>query len=801
MGAADAIGDFDVVREIGRGGMGVVYEARQRALDRRVALKVLHGIGRSNPQAVERFRREAASAARLAHPNIIQVYAFGEAGGFHYIAMEYVDGPSLDRVLVDGRCPDLAASHVETLRFTDTSDPTLKLPVERLPAGRRPPPHPCPAGGAERRKELESYIRILIEAARGLHAAHEVGVLHRDVKPANILIDSGGHVKLADFGLARNEAAGDTVTASGEVLGTLAYMSPEQVSPRRTPVTRRSDVYALGVTLYEIVAGQRPFEHPTAHVVMHMIQTAEPVRPRRLDPTVPRDLETICLKAIEKDPERRYPTALEFAEDLERYLRDEPILARPAGTFTQLARFIRRRRISLAVSALLAAAAVVIAVLVWRDRVKEAETQERQLEWNRKDARQKLEASLMRTLGGQAGEVLAMLDAAEKLDPDLSDVYLHRGLLYFNLDQPDRALADIDRGLAKFPADAALLFARGTVLRFMGRESEARAALDAARLDTIADPIRLTALGIFQTTNGWARDAVRTLEMAKQQAPGWPQSRFGLALASYRLARFDSALDALKTFLDLDPRHVAGHALLVIIHVARAQSARGEDRAFILGETRAALDELEAVAPGEALTAAVEAAATSLSATDDGGAALREAMVRAEEAINAAPPGRPRVSAGIVYELLAQLAVPIDRERARAYAERALNVRRGTDVARVVLADLDALAGRIESAVAQYRSVVKDYPQAPLAAARMLRLGLDRPDVLLPDEVTTLVTSLHATRPEDPDLILPAADAAAGHPSLRTEALDLYQLARSLYRKRGNDAQVAEVAARMERLR
>ena len=133
----------------------------------------------------------------------------------------------------------------------------------------------------------DRYLRILIDAARALHAAHEVGVLHRDIKPANILIDSGGRVKLADFGLARRETAGDTVTASGEVLGTLAYMSPEQVAPKRVPITRRADVYALGVTLYEILTGRRPFEHPTAHVVMHLIQTTEPPRPRKLDPGGP----------------------------------------------------------------------------------------------------------------------------------------------------------------------------------------------------------------------------------------------------------------------------------------------------------------------------------------------------------------------------------------------------------------------------------------------------------------------------------------------------------------------------------
>jgi serine/threonine protein kinase/Flp pilus assembly protein TadD len=787
----ETIGDFEVVREIGRGGMGVVYEARQVSLNRRVALKVLPGIGRSSGQAVERFRREASSAAKLTHPNIIQVYAFGEERGHHFIAMEYVDGPSFERVLLEGKCPDL----IESEEATFALDTDRTVPIHHV-AERPVSKAPCPDAMA-RRKDLDRYLRILIDTARALHAAHEMGVLHRDVKPANILLDSRGHVKLADFGLARREAAGDTVTSSGEVLGTLAYMSPEQVAPKRVPITRRADVYALGITLYEILSGRRPFEHPTAHVVMHMIQTVDPPRPRKHDPTVPKDLEIICLKAIEKDPERRYPTALEFAEDLERFLSDEPILARPASTLTRVVRFVRRRKVPIAASLLLLAAAVVIIGLLQRGRAKEAEAAARQTAWNKGVAQEKVERSLMRTLGGQASEVLAMLDEAERLDPTRSDVHLHRGLLYFNMDQPEKALADIELGLQKEPGDASLLFARGMVLRFMGQESESWEKVR-GHLDTVSDPMRLMALGTFQTTNGFACDAVRTFELAKRKKPEWPQSRFGLALAHYRLRRFDQSLEVLKSFLDLDPGHAVGHALLVMLHALRAQSAEGYERARIVKEAKDALAQMTEIAPEEPLTAGVAAAVASLDAGEAGKPALLAALSRIDESLEATPPASLRVSGGIVYELAAVLSAPIDRERARKYANEALAIRRGTDMARVVLADLDAHDGKLKGAIDRYRGVVRDYPQSPVAAARLLQLRVAHKDSVPDAEAIKLVDLIIQIAPEDPEILEIAADAAATL-GRKAEAHELYRSAEALYRRRGN-SKMRDVADRLATL-
>jgi tetratricopeptide (TPR) repeat protein len=526
---------------------------------------------------------------------------------------------------------------------------------------------------------------------------------------------------------------------------------------------------------------------------MHLIQTSEPPKPRKVDPGIPRDLEIICLKAIDKDPERRYATALEFAEDLERYLRDEPILARAPSTFTRVMRFVRRRKMPIAASVLLVVAAVMIVSLVRRDRTK-------QREWNEGEAHRKVEAALMRTLAGKQSEVLAMLDEAERLDPKLSDVNLQRGLLYFNLDQGDKALAELDKGLVKSPGDPALEVGRGTVLRFMGREKEAQQALSSARLESVNDPMRLTALGIFQVTNGWARSATETFELAKRTAPAWPQSRFGLALAHYRLRRFDSAADVLKTFLDLDPGHAVGEILLLLIESKQAGFAAGETRADLVAKVQQKLDRYVAAAPDEPLTAGLAAIVASFDGSEAGRKVLAERLARVDELLKTTPSEKLRVSGGILYEIMAQLALPIDRDRAKEYAESALKIRHGTDSARVVLADLKALAGTPDGrteALADYIGVSKDFPQATMAPGRILDMRRAYP-TLVPDDVAdSMVELVILTQPEDPELLISAAEVAASLPARKAEAPKLFASARRLWEKWHNEAKLEQIKARL----
>jgi len=320
-GTGRVLGDYRIVREVGRGAMGAVFEAIQMSLDRRVALKVLPGAFGLEPKRIERFLREARATARIHHPSIVPVYEVGEAAGTHFYAMEFVDGPSLERAVA----------------------------ARREAAGGRA--RGSGTGDAER---IASAVREMALLADGLHAAHAIGLVHRDVKPSNILVDPGGRWVLVDFGLVHEEAAG-TLTRSGEMVGTLAYMSPEQVG--RRPVDARCDVYALGATLYEVLTLRPPFTGASDHEIQNAILFKEPVPPRKLDPRLHRDLETIVLRAMEKDPDRRYSSAKEMADDLRRFIRYEPIRARPLSLPARAARWLRRH----ARAAAAAAAIIVLA--------------------------------------------------------------------------------------------------------------------------------------------------------------------------------------------------------------------------------------------------------------------------------------------------------------------------------------------------------------------------------------------------------------------------------------------------------
>ncbi|MCI0588487.1 MAG: bifunctional serine/threonine-protein kinase/formylglycine-generating enzyme family protein [Planctomycetes bacterium] len=294
----ERIGDFRLIRRLGQGGMGVVYLAEQGSLRRLVALKVLRSEHAGAFEAGTRFEREVQAIAKLRHPNIVTVFANGEEKGIRYFAMELVPGKGLDE-----RLREAAARG------------------ERLP--------------------IPTVLRWVVEIARALECAHGAGIVHRDVKPSNVRIAADGRATLVDFGLARDVRAA-TLTVTGEFRGTPYYASPEQVAAKRIPIDARTDVYSLGVTLFECVTGRVPFEGETTEQIFHQILVGEPPAPRRLNASIPRDLETVILKAIEKDPDRRYATAGAFGEDLEALLEVRPIRARPAGAITRAAKWSRR---------------------------------------------------------------------------------------------------------------------------------------------------------------------------------------------------------------------------------------------------------------------------------------------------------------------------------------------------------------------------------------------------------------------------------------------------------------------------
>ncbi len=367
------LGDFELRHEIGRGGMGTVYEAWQRSLQRRVALKVLSSQISSNPTAVQRFQREARAAAKLQHVHITSVIALGEQDGIYYYAMEFVPGCSLYDIISQAR--ESRSDRAASLDPDETVvlDRSGTKPAETT----APAPERSPATGElavsdstvslgkssgvpVSAEEIPGIVRHMVTVADALQYAHREGVVHRDIKPHNLMLSDDGRMKITDFGLARlAEQPGVTVT--GELLGSPLYMSPEQILGDPSQQDHRTDIYSLGATMYEWLTLQPPYPGETRERVISLIANSEPRPPRALNHEIPVDLETVCLRAIDRDRDRRYQTAGEFGDDLRRFLMNRPIKAKRAGSLTRVGRFLARHQ----VASITVAAVIVAVVLGW----------------------------------------------------------------------------------------------------------------------------------------------------------------------------------------------------------------------------------------------------------------------------------------------------------------------------------------------------------------------------------------------------------------------------------------------------
>jgi WD40 repeat protein/serine/threonine protein kinase len=424
------LGDFRILREIGRGGMGVVYEAEQISLGRRVALKILPFVAALDPKQLQRFKNEAQAAAHLQHQHIVPVYYVGCERGVHFYAMQYIEGQTLAAVIRQLR----QSAGLETARRVPSMDAASALASELIsgrwaPAKRRDgevvgscvgeevtdPCQPIPlapyysttpqavdvtpplaALSTERSTKSPAFFRTIaylaVQAAEALEYAHQLGIIHRDIKPANLLVDAGGRLWITDFGLAHCQSQ-PGLTMTGDVLGTLRYMSPEQALAKRVAIDARTDVYSLGVTLYELLTLEPAYNGRDREELLQQITFEEPRPPRRLNPAVPAELGTIMLKAMAKNPSERYATAQELADDLRRFLEDKPIKAKPSTMVQKIKKWMQRKPAVAGLVVLSGVAILLLAVVVGgfmllretneqkqiAEQAREAEAQQRQI--------------------------------------------------------------------------------------------------------------------------------------------------------------------------------------------------------------------------------------------------------------------------------------------------------------------------------------------------------------------------------------------------------------------------------------
>ena len=558
----ESLGEFVIVREIGRGGMGTVYEAVQTSLNRRVALKTLSRGMVDDEKAIARFRREAEAVAKLNQPGIVPIYCVAEERGIHFYVMELVNGRPMSDLLSETRHLVSSGGRVSSLRSSPARSgessssgefrdrPTIVKPGE--------PPSSSTFGPTQKKEGLgapvsldSEYVRdacdIMAQVAEAVDHVHRRRVVHRDIKPQNVLINEEGQAKITDFGLARYE--GDmSLTEMGKAVGTPLYMSPEQVAGGNIGLDKRTDIYSLGASLYEMLTLRPPFTGDSREAVYKQIMLDEPTRPRRLNPSLPGDLETIVLKAIEKDPALRYQSAQELGEDLQRFLNDEPIWARPPGPLVRTTKWVRRNR---ALAATGAVAALLVLTTATGLIVHSRASRRREAQDAMQSARECREQGDLRRASERCSQALALW-------PGLADA--------------QRELGRIEEQMAK-EEDARRERERQAERR---REASQRTAQGCALVEDVAQ-LRITVDQMRQSI-AELRKTVKEHDPPERKAKLWDLETELRRLEQLRQQQTVEAVGQLLSAIRIDPQDTLAKATLADVYWQKLREAEATRR-------------------------------------------------------------------------------------------------------------------------------------------------------------------------------------------------------------------------------
>jgi eukaryotic-like serine/threonine-protein kinase len=498
------LGEFRLVREIGRGGMGVVFEAEQVSLGRRVALKVLPAAASLDSRHRRRFQAEAQAAGLLHHEHIVPVFGTGFDAGVHYYVMQFIDGNPLTEVLRELK----STAARQNAQAVEIDLPQLALAV--VGSGLRRS-RTRPSSSAVR-QHCHSAVRWAVQAADALEHAHEIGVIHRDIKPANLLIDRRGRLWVTDFGPARLPADNYDLTHTGDLVGTLRYMSPEQLGGGRGSADARTDIYALGVTLYELLTLQpahsgRDRQELRAHILRH-----EPAPPRRLNPSIARDLETVVMKAIEKDPSARYASAREFAADLRRILADQPVRASRPGVMRRAVKWSSRHQPAVVASASVLVLSLVAGMIVlWEAKGRDEATL---LEFRRLRVQERLARE----------NALGAIDQAVDWDAERSDAWRSLGMTCYRAGDWKSASSSLRQAMElDHGGNAADWFLMAAIDHHLGKHTDAQHWYDGA-ISRLTEPSSAERTGGIELRRSRA-EALEALGMPVPESYNRPRAR------------------------------------------------------------------------------------------------------------------------------------------------------------------------------------------------------------------------------------------------------------------------------------